>query len=394
MTENQQYCNTLFTTTVDHNQQSSWSWWTDLHSDRLTQTEEEETDDSDDDDSKDWTVIQWHQCGLVRTAVPDPLTNSKLEVLDASQGFFSCSSHQTNTEGKWHWQIWTSLVVQLQSFAHSTKQQSVVFRGLHFLRGTLLPSGTSSISFCRSNRKLLAQVAAGIKTQQQQQQLRNRHKWKSDIWKQKFKSRFLKATSSNWGETWDLTWSSQTLLESFGHRSQNGSLIFIWQLNINQTFRASPQHLQQSAVVGGVLLPLPVAVVHLVPAAGQKELTGAVQGGRVQRLAVDQADQVLPVVLPAEAQPHQGEYGEPGTTCGWRTTALTDTPGKTPRNLNEFKVHLNYFKWLFQTASLTSLLIRGFSAKYWGQFTLCFNWGLNLDGSGRVADFSYLSMCR
>lgn len=68
----------------------------------------------------------------------------------------------------------------------------------------------------------------------------------------------------------------------------------------NQTFPLSQQHLQQSAVVGGALLPLPVAVVHLVPAAGQEQLTGAVQGGRVQRLAVDQTDQVLPVVLPAE----------------------------------------------------------------------------------------------
>lgn len=82
--------------------------------------------------------------------------------------------------------------------------------------------------------------------------------------------------------------------------------------SINQTFPVSQRHLKQSAVVGGVLLPLPVAVVHLVPAAGQKQLTGAVQGCRVQRLAVDQADQVLPVVLPAGAKPHQGKYKEPG----------------------------------------------------------------------------------
>lgn len=70
-----------------------------------------------------------------------------------------------------------------------------------------------------------------------------------------------------------------------------------------------------------------MAVVHLVPAAGQKQLTGAVEGGRVQRFAVDQADQVLPVVLPSQAQAHQGEYREPGSSCGWTTSALTDSPG-------------------------------------------------------------------
>lgn len=84
---------------------------------------------------------------------------------------------------------------------------------------------------------------------------------------------------------------------------------FCCQIN-ESNIQASQQHLQQSAVVGGALLALPVAVVHLVPAAGQKQLTGAVQSGRVQRLAVDQADQVLPVVLPSEAQAHQGEYRE------------------------------------------------------------------------------------
>lgn len=57
-------------------------------------------------------------------------------------------------------------------------------------------------------------------------------------------------------------------------------------------------HLQQPAVEGEAILSIPAGVIHLVPPAGQQQLIGAVEGGGVDGLAIDQADQVLPVMLP------------------------------------------------------------------------------------------------
>lgn len=56
------------------------------------------------------------------------------------------------------------LLSSFRFFQIVTKQQFDVFPGLHFLRGTLLPSGTSSISFCRSNGEVLGlALAAQVK---------------------------------------------------------------------------------------------------------------------------------------------------------------------------------------------------------------------------------------
>lgn len=57
-------------------------------------------------------------------------------------------------------------------------------------------------------------------------------------------------------------------------------------------------YLEQPAVEGEAVLPVPPSFLHLVPLARQQELAGAVEGGWVHRVTVDQADQVLPVMLP------------------------------------------------------------------------------------------------
>lgn len=57
-------------------------------------------------------------------------------------------------------------------------------------------------------------------------------------------------------------------------------------------------HLKQPAEVVECVLRIPAGVLHLVPAAGQQQFVGAVESGRVDGVAVDQADQVLSIVLP------------------------------------------------------------------------------------------------
>lgn len=57
-------------------------------------------------------------------------------------------------------------------------------------------------------------------------------------------------------------------------------------------------HLKQSAVVGKAVLFVPLSVIYLVSPTSQDQLTGAVQGGWVHRVTVDQADQILPVMFP------------------------------------------------------------------------------------------------
>lgn len=59
-------------------------------------------------------------------------------------------------------------------------------------------------------------------------------------------------------------------------------------------------HLEQSSVIHILLLVVSSLRVHLVPLTGPGQLLGVVQQSRVQRVSVDQADQVLPVVLPAD----------------------------------------------------------------------------------------------
>lgn len=56
--------------------------------------------------------------------------------------------------------------------------------------------------------------------------------------------------------------------------------------------------LEQFAVEAEAFLSIPASIIYLVPLAGQQQLIGAVEQGRVNGVAVDQADQVLPVVLP------------------------------------------------------------------------------------------------
>lgn len=64
----------------------------------------------------------------------------------------------------------------------------------------------------------------------------------------------------------------------------------------------SQTDLQQSAEVGEAVLPLPATIIHFVSLAGQQQLVGAVQRGGVDGVAVDQADQVLPVVFPGSGK--------------------------------------------------------------------------------------------
>ena len=64
-------------------------------------------------------------------------------------------------------------------------------------------------------------------------------------------------------------------------------------------------HLQQSGVVGVGVLVLSLLRVHLVPLAGPGQLLGVVEEGGVQRVSVDQAHQIFPVVLPAKTRPRR-----------------------------------------------------------------------------------------
>lgn len=52
-------------------------------------------------------------------------------------------------------------------------------------------------------------------------------------------------------------------------------------------------------MVGVLLLVLSSLCVHLVSLTGSNQLVGLVEQSRVQRVSVDQTDQVLSVVLPA-----------------------------------------------------------------------------------------------
>lgn len=69
-------------------------------------------------------------------------------------------------------------------------------------------------------------------------------------------------------------------------------------LTFEHMFAHMHTDLEQSAVVGEAVLPIPAGIIYLIPPAGQQQLIGAVKRGRVDGVAVDQADQVLPVVLP------------------------------------------------------------------------------------------------
>lgn len=61
----------------------------------------------------------------------------------------------------------------------------------------------------------------------------------------------------------------------------------------------APPHLQQALAVGVVVLVVGPLVLHLVPLAGADQLVPVVEQRRVQGVAVDQAHEVLPVVLTA-----------------------------------------------------------------------------------------------
>lgn len=60
-------------------------------------------------------------------------------------------------------------------------------------------------------------------------------------------------------------------------------------------------HFEQAAMEGVVVLVVSSLHVHLVPLTGPNQLVGVVQQSRVQRVSVDQTDQVLPVVLPTQS---------------------------------------------------------------------------------------------
>ncbi len=59
-------------------------------------------------------------------------------------------------------------------------------------------------------------------------------------------------------------------------------------------------HLEQPTVVFEAIFSVHAGVIHLVPPAGQQQLTGAVEGGGVDGVTVDQANKVLPVMFPAQ----------------------------------------------------------------------------------------------
>lgn len=92
--------------------------------------------------------------------------------------------------------------------------------------------------------------------------------------------------------------------------------------------RNIPTHLQQSAVVGEAVLPIPAGVFHLVPLAGQQQLIGTVEGGGVDGVAIDQANQVLPVMLPGQ------QYT---TVLAWsHSTAWQPPPNTDYKTLNRW----------------------------------------------------------
>lgn len=66
------------------------------------------------------------------------------------------------------------------------------------------------------------------------------------------------------------------------------------------TGEGAEPHLEQSSVIHILFLVVSSLRVHLVPLTGPGQLLGVVQQSRVQRVSVDQTDQVLPVVLPAD----------------------------------------------------------------------------------------------
>lgn len=62
--------------------------------------------------------------------------------------------------------------------------------------------------------------------------------------------------------------------------------------------------LQQSGVVGVVVLIVSFVGVHLVALTGSTHFLGVVQRRRVQAVGVDQTHQVLPVVFPVDTSTH------------------------------------------------------------------------------------------
>lgn len=65
----------------------------------------------------------------------------------------------------------------------------------------------------------------------------------------------------------------------------------------SKTHVSTNPHLKQSAIVCESVLPIPAGVIHFVSSAGQQQIVGTVEGCWVNGVAVDQADQVLPVML-------------------------------------------------------------------------------------------------
>lgn len=64
--------------------------------------------------------------------------------------------------------------------------------------------------------------------------------------------------------------------------------------------QSSVSHLEELSVVRIVILVLPSCDVHLVSVAGYGQLLAVVQRGRVQRVPIDETDQILFVVFPTE----------------------------------------------------------------------------------------------
>lgn len=81
-------------------------------------------------------------------------------------------------------------------------------------------------------------------------------------------------------------------------KKQSYSLIFLLIL-----FRyPEVSHLQQSGMVSVVFLIFTSLYVHLVSLTGPNQLLDVVEQRRIQRVGVDQTDQVLPVVSPEGTQ--------------------------------------------------------------------------------------------
>lgn len=66
----------------------------------------------------------------------------------------------------------------------------------------------------------------------------------------------------------------------------------------SEMYIGNDPHLKTPGVVGEGVLPVPVGVLYLVPPAGQQQLVWAVERCWVNGVAIDQAHQVLPVMLP------------------------------------------------------------------------------------------------